>query len=414
VEVTYYSGDYPIYVQSPGPSGTYVHFYANDIHLAKRATQRYEYYHQDHLGSTRIVTNWKGDQLFSTDYLPFGQPFDTSGPKDEEFLFINSKTTDFSGLIHFGSRYYDPTIGRFISPDSVLGALSVPSSMNRNIYCFNDPVNRVDADGRWSFFKSVCNLVESVVDAAVDLVGDVVEVAVDLVIEVAEMIETIATVVIDAASKFVENVKEACSAIAYAVITVGKAIQYAWDNLDPGWKQWIITGLSIAASIAMPGIGGVIVSCILDGTFIDMFTAITTGDWAMLALTLSGVALAGFGGKAALKAFKSAAGNIKIGGNIAKKLSKVRLKGSTFDKADFNVSKRAAKSFRQSTDLMENPGVGKRGAFENARTYLFGNMNFYERCGSAGTEESIRTTFNRIEDNWFSEKNLEDISSLII
>ena len=41
-------------------------------------------------------------------------------------------------------------------------------------------------------------------------------------------------------------------------------------------------------------------------------------------------------------------------------------------------------------------------------------MNFYERCVSAGTEESIKTTFNRIEDNWFSEKDLEDISSLII
>jgi len=44
-------------------------------------------------------------------------------------------------------------------------------------------------------------------------------------------------------------------------------------------------GLSIAASMALPGIGGMLVSCVIDGTFVDMLKAVSTGDWAMLALS---------------------------------------------------------------------------------------------------------------------------------
>ena len=53
--------------------------------------------------------------------------------KEKERKLERRLKNGFSGLIHFGARYYDPTIGRFISPNSVLGALSIPSSMNRYV-----------------------------------------------------------------------------------------------------------------------------------------------------------------------------------------------------------------------------------------------------------------------------------------
>jgi len=59
------------------------------------------------------------------------------------------------------------------------------------------------------------------------------------------------------------------------------------DSLDAGLKQWIIIGISIAASIALPGIGGILIGCVLDGTFINMFTAVAIGNWAMLGLSLA-------------------------------------------------------------------------------------------------------------------------------
>ncbi len=49
-----------------------------------------------------------------------------------------------TGLIHFGFREYDPTIGRFISPDP-LGYAG--GDVDLYGYCLDDPINFVDRDG---------------------------------------------------------------------------------------------------------------------------------------------------------------------------------------------------------------------------------------------------------------------------
>ncbi|WP_328957370.1 DNRLRE domain-containing protein [Kitasatospora purpeofusca] len=53
-----------------------------------------------------------------------------------------------SGVVLMGSRLYDPTLGRFLQTDSVLGG-------NANAYAYpTDPVNMFDLDGRWSWSKT--------------------------------------------------------------------------------------------------------------------------------------------------------------------------------------------------------------------------------------------------------------------
>ena len=54
------------------------------------------------------------------------------------------------------------------------------------------------------------------------------------------------------------------------------------DHLDAGLKQWLITGVSFAVSL-IPLVGPLI-SCVIDGTFVDMWNAIKSGDWGALAL----------------------------------------------------------------------------------------------------------------------------------
>ena len=57
-----------------------------------------------------------------------------------------------TGFYYVTTRYYDPTIGRFINTDDIdfLGADGTPLSYNLFSYCMNNPINRFDTDGNWS------------------------------------------------------------------------------------------------------------------------------------------------------------------------------------------------------------------------------------------------------------------------
>ena len=55
-----------------------------------------------------------------------------------------------TGTIYLRSRYYDPTIGRFISEDSYSGEANDPLSLNLYTYVGNDPVNLFDPTGHWA------------------------------------------------------------------------------------------------------------------------------------------------------------------------------------------------------------------------------------------------------------------------
>jgi RHS repeat-associated protein len=75
------------------------------------------YYHQDNLSSTSLMTDSSGIQVGATvKYLPFGNCLQNPDlPTDKLFT---GQRLDATGLYYYNARYYDPTIGRFISPDT--------------------------------------------------------------------------------------------------------------------------------------------------------------------------------------------------------------------------------------------------------------------------------------------------------
>lgn len=52
-----------------------------------------------------------------------------------------------TGLVYLFARYYDPNIGRFYAPDPRLGHLSAPQTLNRYVYCVNNPMTFTDPTG---------------------------------------------------------------------------------------------------------------------------------------------------------------------------------------------------------------------------------------------------------------------------
>ena len=79
-----------------------------------------------------------------------------------------------TGLYYLQSRYYDPEIGRFISPDSQISGVGGETlGYNQFAYCFNNPVNAEDSSGNWPKWAGVI----AAVAAAAIAVATVVAVA---------------------------------------------------------------------------------------------------------------------------------------------------------------------------------------------------------------------------------------------
>jgi RHS repeat-associated protein len=126
-----------------GPTGT----------IAKRTTINQEthtyYYHTDHLGSTRLVTDESKTIVTAVRYHPFGE---TSIEGSEHFLFCG-KEMDATSLYYFGARYYDSGIGRFLTRDPRKGVIQNPQSLNQYTYCFNNPLKYIDPFGLAATFS---------------------------------------------------------------------------------------------------------------------------------------------------------------------------------------------------------------------------------------------------------------------
>jgi RHS repeat-associated protein len=115
------------------------------------------HFHLDHLGTPRLITGNGGAELSRHNYHAFGVeigPTVTSSatliPEKKQFT---GHERDAQSLDYMHARYYAPYMGRFLSVDPVIdtkNALRNPQMWNRYSYVLNNPVNRLDPDGRLS------------------------------------------------------------------------------------------------------------------------------------------------------------------------------------------------------------------------------------------------------------------------
>ena len=110
--------------------------YYRGIHLIKDSGNNY-YVYDDHGNIVGIVTG-DGRVDCEKEYTAFGVSEETL---PVPFGYCGEYTDAESGLIYLRNRYYDPSIGRFITEDPIRDGL------NWYVYCENNPIKYVDPLG---------------------------------------------------------------------------------------------------------------------------------------------------------------------------------------------------------------------------------------------------------------------------
>ncbi|QDU34187.1 tRNA(Glu)-specific nuclease WapA precursor [Poriferisphaera corsica] len=109
------------------------------------------YYHQDHLGSASLLTDRDGDIVQHYGYGAYGK--ETYKNNTAAYNLSNRYTDQVfdedTGLYYYNSRYYDPELGRFIQPDSIVPKTDDPQTLNRYSYVNNNPFKYVDPTGHF-------------------------------------------------------------------------------------------------------------------------------------------------------------------------------------------------------------------------------------------------------------------------
>ena len=113
-----------------------------DNKLKQIAGGQTSYFLQDHLGSTRALTNSTGTVTESTGYDSFGRA--TNSNFSSRYQFTGREYDSLTGLQYSRARFYDPNLGRFISEDPIgFGG----GDMNLYGYVKNRPLKYRDARG---------------------------------------------------------------------------------------------------------------------------------------------------------------------------------------------------------------------------------------------------------------------------
>jgi RHS repeat-associated protein len=114
------------------------------------------YFTPNHIGSVSIVTDQYGVVVKRYKYKPYGEKIKEKSYSSSDILYENfdvkykftaQEDDDTTGLYYYGARFYDPEVGRFITPDSMVPDPENTQHFNRYMYCSGNPVKYNDPSG---------------------------------------------------------------------------------------------------------------------------------------------------------------------------------------------------------------------------------------------------------------------------
>ncbi len=117
----------------------------NGQRIARRQDGVLTYLHTDHLGSTLLATNSSGAMVGEHRYRAYGSR--RGGDELATDHRFTSQKYDGTGLYYYNARYYDPALGTFISPDTIVPDPTLVSDYNRFAYTRGNPQKYSDPTG---------------------------------------------------------------------------------------------------------------------------------------------------------------------------------------------------------------------------------------------------------------------------
>ncbi len=128
----------------------------------------------DHLGSADLVLDAVGNVLARESFTAFGARRGSNWqgvPSTADYTTFSSTTRqgftgqemlDSVGLVHMNGRVYDPTLGRFLSADTVIQTLGSSQAINPYAYAWNDPLKYIDPSGH-SLLGDIVGIIVAIV-----------------------------------------------------------------------------------------------------------------------------------------------------------------------------------------------------------------------------------------------------------
>ncbi|MDP9264830.1 MAG: hypothetical protein M3O91_01740 [Chloroflexota bacterium] len=101
--------------------------------------------------SVRAELNASGAVTAVFRYRAYGQIAQSTGTGTPSYLGYAGQLLDPSGLYYMRARWYDPVIGRFLTPDPVPSIFATPATVNTFLYAAANPTLNIDpSGGRWA------------------------------------------------------------------------------------------------------------------------------------------------------------------------------------------------------------------------------------------------------------------------
>ena len=113
--------------------------------LFQKTGSNYYWYQNDHLGTVQNMIDTSGVVVWAATYDVFGRANVTVATIENSLRFPGQKYDPETGLQYNWNRFYDPKIGRYLTPDPI----GLEGGINFFLYAGSNPTNFIDPLGLW-------------------------------------------------------------------------------------------------------------------------------------------------------------------------------------------------------------------------------------------------------------------------